>query len=56
MKIEELVYVIAGKALELLEQRYHYRIPREHKKDIQATVRDNLPQYLKEAESSQKKE
>jgi len=50
MKIEDLVYRIAGEALALLEKRYHYRISEEHKKDIQNTVRDNLNNILNDAE------
>jgi len=50
MKIEDVVYRVAGRTLELLEKRYHYRIPEEHKRDIQATMRENLAQLLKEEE------
>ena len=42
MKIEDLAYRIAGETIALLEKRYHYRIPDEHKKDIQTAVRNNL--------------
>jgi hypothetical protein len=48
MKIEDLVYRVAGEALSLLENRYHYRISDDHKKDIQNTVRDSLQDMLKE--------
>jgi len=48
MKIEDLVYRIAGEALTLLEKKYHYRIAEDHKKDIQNTIRKNLNQYLKD--------
>jgi len=42
MKIEQLAYRVAEEALSLLEKRYHYRIPEEHKRDIQTTVVDGL--------------
>ena len=48
MKIEELVYRVAGEALSLLEKRYHYRISDDHKKDIQNTIRDDLNSLLAE--------
>ena len=53
MKIEELVYRIAGEALTLLEKRYHYRISEEHKKDIQNAVRDNLNNFLSDADEKE---
>jgi hypothetical protein len=58
MKIEDVVYRVAGEALSLLENRYHYRISEDHKKDIQGTVRDNLNNILEETkkEGAQKEE
>ena len=49
MKVETLVYRVAGEALALLEKKYHYKIAEEHKKDIQKTIRSNLNEYLKAA-------
>jgi hypothetical protein len=46
MKIEEVAYAVAGETLVVLEQRYHYRIPDEHKRDIQRTVQGNLGAVL----------
>ena len=42
MKIEEVAYAVAGNTLQVLEEKYHYRIPEEHKRDIQRTVQENL--------------
>ena len=50
MKIERLVYRVAGEALTLLEKKYHYRIAEDHKKDIQNSVVKNINDYLKEPE------
>ncbi|NQT86747.1 hypothetical protein HQ560_08295 [bacterium] len=47
MKIEALAYIVAGEALALLEQKYHYRIAEEHKKDIQNTIQIHLNDYIK---------
>ena len=47
MKIEEVTYLIAGKTLAVLEEKYHYRIPDEHKRDIQRTVQASLNEILK---------
>jgi hypothetical protein len=55
MKIEQLVYRVAGEALTLLERRYHYRIPDDHKKDIQTTVMENLNYILDEAAEEEEK-
>ncbi len=46
MKIEDVAYALAGETLAVLEQKYHYRIPEEHKRDIQRTVRENFPGML----------
>lgn len=48
IKIEDLVYRIAGETLNLLEEKYHYRISDEHKKGIQREIRDNLSRYINE--------
>ncbi|MBI2192192.1 MAG: hypothetical protein HYU36_09425 [Planctomycetes bacterium] len=52
MKIEELAYRIAGETLNLLEEKYHYRISDEHKKGIQREIRDNLMRYISEGAGS----
>jgi len=49
MKIEEVAYAIAGETLAVLEQKYHYRIPEEHKRDIQRTVQASLNDILAKA-------
>ena len=46
MKIEEVAYAIAGETLAILEQKYHYRIPEEHKRDIQRSVQGSLNDIL----------
>lgn len=62
MKIEDVAYAIAGETLVILEQKYHYRIPDEHKRDIQRTVQGNLNSVLakmvkeKEAETAEPSE
>jgi len=48
MKIEDLVYKVAGETLALLEERFHYRIPEDHKTSIQREVTDRLDSMLKE--------
>jgi len=46
MKIEDLAYAIAGETIAVLEQKYHYRIPDEHKRDIQRSVQERLNDIL----------
>jgi|GEM_PF-1053136 len=46
MKIEDVAYAIAGETIAVLEQKYHYRIPDEHKRDIQRTVQEKLSEVL----------
>ena len=52
MKIEQLVYRVAGEALMLLEKKYHYKVAEEHKKDIQTTIRKNLNKYIAETSAA----
>ena len=49
MKIEDVAYAIAGETLSVLEEKYHYRIPDEHKRDIQRTVQSRLSAVLTSA-------
>ena len=49
MKLEDVAYAIAGETLSVLEQKYHYRSPDEHKRDIQRTVQANLGSVLTRA-------
>lgn len=46
MKIEDVAYAVAGKTLAILEEKYHYRIPVEHKRDVQRTVQERLTEIL----------
>ena len=48
MKIDKLAHRIAGEALALLEQKYHYRIAEGHKTDIQEAVVSHLKQLVPE--------
>lgn len=52
MKVEELAYRVAGETLNLLEEKYHYRISDDHKKGIQQEIKDNLNRYISEALSA----
>lgn len=52
MKIEDVTYAIAGETLAVLEQKYHYRIPEEHKRDIQRTVQGSLAAILSKVEET----
>ena len=51
MKIEDVAYAVAGETLAVLEQKYHYRIPDEHKRDIQRAVQGKLNEILTRAGS-----
>jgi hypothetical protein len=55
VKIEQLVYRVAGEALTLLEKKYHYKIADDHRKDIQNTIRNNLNKYLAETAGEEEK-
>ena len=46
MKIEDVAYAIAGETIAVLEEKYHYRIPEEHKRDIQRSVQEKLNDIL----------
>ena len=47
MRIEDVVYRVAGEALALLEKKYHYKIAEDHKKDIQNSIQIHLNDYIK---------
>lgn len=49
MKVEDLAYAIAGETIAILEEKYHYRIPDEHKRDIQRSVQARLGEILTKA-------
>ena len=49
MKVEDLAYAIAGETIAILEEKYHYRIPDEHKRDIQREVQGKLADILASA-------
>jgi len=49
MKIEDLAYQIAKETLEMLEKRYYYRIPDDHKKEIQTAIREDLTKIMERA-------
>jgi len=51
MKIEDLAYGIAGETLAMLEKKYYYRIPEDHKREIQNAVRDQLDAIMEKAKS-----
>jgi hypothetical protein len=48
MKIEELAWRVSAETLNLLEEKYHYRISDEHKRGIQQEVCENLNRYVEE--------
>jgi len=46
VSIEDVIYAVAGETLKDLETKHHYRIPEEHKRDIQRTVQGRLNAIL----------
>ena len=52
MKIEDLAWRVSIETLNLLEEKYHYRISDEHKKGIQKEIRENLNNYISGAQPS----
>jgi hypothetical protein len=46
MKIEDVAFLVAGETLTQLEQRFHYRIPDENKREIQNVVKATLNDIL----------
>ncbi len=55
MKIEDLAFAVAGEALNLLEQNFHYRISDDHKKAVQKMVTEKLADII-EAHSGKPEE
>ena len=52
--IEDLAYRVAGETLALLEKKFHYRIPKEHKKDIQEAIRAEANNIIHRLKASEK--
>ncbi len=48
MRIEDLAYRVCTETLNLLEEKYHYRVSDEHKKSIQAEIKENINRYITE--------
>ena len=46
MKIEDLAYRIAGETMALLQKKHHYHISPEHKKEVQAEIRDSVGKFI----------
>ncbi|MDP6355399.1 MAG: hypothetical protein QF473_09880 [Planctomycetota bacterium] len=49
MKIEDLAYRVCTETLNLLEEKYHYRVSDEHKKNIQKEIKENINRYIAES-------
>jgi len=46
MKIEDLAYQVAKETLEMLEKKYYYKIPDDHKREIQSAIREDLKNIM----------
>jgi flagellar basal body-associated protein FliL len=49
MKIEDLAYRVCIETLNLLEEKYHYRVSDEHKKNIQKEIKENINTFIADA-------
>jgi hypothetical protein len=49
MKVQDLVYQVAARTLELLEQTQHYKIPDTLRKEVTQKVLSELDELLKKA-------
>ena len=49
MKIEDLAYQIAKETLELLEKKFYYKIPDDHKREVQLVIREDLKNIMERA-------
>jgi len=52
MKIEDLAYRVCTETLNLLEEKYHYRVSDEHKKNIQKEIKENINRFIAESSKS----
>ena len=52
MKLEDLVYRVAGETLAMLEKKYHYHVSEEHKQDIQKAIKENVHTIMKTAKEN----
>ena len=49
MKIEDLAYQIAKETLDMLEKKYYYKIPEDHKREIRSAIRNDLKNIMERA-------
>jgi hypothetical protein len=49
MKVQEFAYQVAIRALEILEQTQHYKIPEQMRKDVTQKILEEVDDLLKKA-------
>jgi hypothetical protein len=46
MKVQDFAYNVASRAIDLLEETQHYRIPEELRKQVLAKIQDEIGDLL----------
>lgn len=46
MKIHDFAHQVAQRTIELLEEKQHYKVSEEHRKQILTLIRDEVDQIL----------
>jgi len=49
MKVQDFAYHVSMRTIELLEETQHYKIPEELRKQVSATVLEEIDQLIKKA-------
>jgi hypothetical protein len=49
MKVQDFAYNVASRAIDLLEETQHYRIPEELRKQVLAKIQSEIDDLLKKS-------
>ena len=49
MKVQDFAYNVASRAIDLLEETQHYRIPEELRKQVLTKIQDEIGDLLKKS-------
>ncbi|NIA16134.1 MAG: hypothetical protein GWP08_18895 [Nitrospiraceae bacterium] len=49
MKVQDFAYQVSSRVIDLLEQTQHYKIPEDLRKEVLATIQDELSDLIGKA-------
>lgn len=49
MKVQDFAYQVAARAMDLLEQTQHYKIPEDVRKQVQSTIQGEINDLIRKS-------